>query len=103
MLAIAIVARYALHLAGAWRRTYVISAAIALYLNTFVLVVQSFEKVPALKAMAPTQKEPPFLVAQLAVLALFVVLTIFAAKRFRSDPASLQLGRLARRPSRAVL
>ncbi len=56
MLAIAIVARYALHLAGAWRRTYVISAAIALYLNTFVLVVQSFEKVPALKAMAPTQK-----------------------------------------------
>jgi len=103
VLAIAIVARYALHLAGAWRRTYVISAAIALYLNTFVLVVQSFEKVPALKAMAPTQKEPPFLVAQLAVLALFVVLTIFAAKRFRSDPASLQLGRLARRPSRAVL
>ncbi len=103
VLGIAIVARYALHLAGAWRRTYVISAAIALYLNTFVLVVQSFEKVPALKAMAPTQKEPPFLVAQLAVLALFVVLTIFAAKRFRSDPASLQLGRLARRPSRAVL
>jgi len=56
VLAIAIVARYALHLAGAWRRTYVISAAIALYLNTFVLVVQSFEKVPALKAMARTQK-----------------------------------------------
>ena len=84
VLAIAIVARYALHLAGAWRRTYVISAAIALYLNTFVLVVQSFEKVPALKAMAPTQKEPPFLVAQLAVLALFVVLTIFAAANLNS-------------------
>jgi len=64
----------------------VISAAIALYFNVFVLVVQSFEKVPALKAMAPTQKEPPFVVAQLAVLALFVVLTIFAAKRFRSEP-----------------
>src|SRR3989442_1473824 len=86
VLTIAIVARYVFHLAGAWRRTYVISAALALYLNVFVLVVQAFEKVPALKAMAPTQKEPPFLVAQLAVLALFVVLTIFAAKRFRSDP-----------------
>src|SRR6266480_1652232 len=46
-LAIAIVARYALHLTGAWRRTYVISAALALYLNVFVLVVQSFEKAPA--------------------------------------------------------
>jgi hypothetical protein len=86
VLAIAIVARYALHLAGAWRKTYVISAALALYLNVFVLVVQSFEKVPALKAAAPTQKEPPFLVAQLAVLALFIVLTVLAAKRFRSEP-----------------
>jgi hypothetical protein len=57
-----------------------------LYLNVFVLVVQSFEKVPALKAAAPTQKEPPFLVAQLAVLALFVVLTVLAVKRFRNEP-----------------
>jgi hypothetical protein len=86
VLAIAIVARYVLHLAGAWRRTYVISAAVGLYLNVFVLVVQSFEKVPALKAAAPTQKEAPFVVTQLVVMALFVVLTIFAAKRFRSAP-----------------
>src|SRR6266404_6848672 len=69
VLAIAILARYAFHIAGAWRRIYVISAVIALYLNVFVLVVQSFLKVPALKALAPTQKEPPFLVAQLVVLA----------------------------------
>jgi hypothetical protein len=48
-------------------------------------VVQSFEKVPALKAMAPTQSEPPFLVAQLVVLALFTVLTIFAVKKFHPD------------------
>jgi len=97
VLTIAIVARYGFHLAGAWRRTYAISAAIALYFNVFVLVVQSFEKVPALKPMAPTQKEPPFLVAQLAVLALFVVLTIFAAKRFRSDlvPAAQSAGKAA--------
>jgi glucose-6-phosphate-specific signal transduction histidine kinase len=86
VLAIAILARYAFHLAGGWRRIYVISAVIALYLNVFVLVVQSFLKVPALKALAPTQKEPPFLVAQLVVLALFVVLGIFAVKRFRNGP-----------------
>jgi hypothetical protein len=86
VLAIAIVARYALHLAGSWRRTYVISAAIALYLNVFVLVVQSFEKVPALRALAPTQKKAPFVAAQLVVMAIFVVLTIYAVKRFRSEP-----------------
>jgi hypothetical protein len=87
VLAVAIVARYVLHLVGAWRRTYVISVAVALYLNVFVLVVQSFEKVPALKTAAPTQKEAPFVVAQLLVMAIFVVLTIFAVKRFRGEPA----------------
>ena len=85
MLAIAIPARYIFHLAGAWRTTYVIAAAIALYLNVFVLVVQLFEKVPALKTLAPTQKEPPFLVAQLLVLGLFVALTILSAKRFHIE------------------
>ena len=86
-LAVAIVARYALHMAGAWRRTYVISSVIALYLNVFVLVVQCFEKVSALKALAPTQKEPPFVVTQVVVMALFIVLTVFAVKRFRAEPA----------------
>jgi uncharacterized membrane protein SirB2 len=70
----------------------VISAVVALYLNVFVLVVQSFLKVPALKALAPTQKEPPFLVAQLVVLALFVVLGIFAVKRFRNGPVHAAAG-----------
>ena len=82
LLAIAIVTRYVLHLT--WRKTYVIAACIALYFNVFVLVVQSFEKVPSLKAMAPTQKEPPFAIAQITVLLLFVVLTTFAVKRFRT-------------------
>jgi hypothetical protein len=86
ILAIAIPARYVYHLAGAWRRIYVVSASMALYLNVFVLVVQSFMKVPALKALAPTQSEPPFLVAQLVVLAIFVGLTILAAKKFRLEP-----------------
>jgi hypothetical protein len=85
VLAIAIVARYTLHLANAWRWVYVVCAVLALYLNSFVAVVQSFLKVPALKALAPTQKEPPFLVAQLAVLAIFIVLGILSVKRFRAE------------------
>src|SRR5947209_16218329 len=59
VLAIAILARYVFHLAGAWRWIYVVSAMIALYLNVFVGVVQSFLKAPALHALAPTGKEPP--------------------------------------------
>ena len=85
LLAIAIPARYAFHLVGAWRATFVVASAMALYLNVFVLVVQLFEKVPALKALAPTQKEPPFLVAQLLVLAIFIGLTILSAKRFHIE------------------
>lgn len=81
VLAVAAVSRYPMRLA--WRRTYVISSCVALYFNVFVLVVQSFQKIPALKAMAPTQKEPPFAIAQLALLVVFVVLTVFATKRFR--------------------
>jgi hypothetical protein len=86
VLPVAIYARYSRQLAGAWRRTYVITAIIALYLNVFVLVAQLFMKVPALKAMAPTQSEPPFKLTQLIVFVLFVVLIIAAAKQFRNEP-----------------
>ena len=85
LLAVAIVARYARHLAGAWRWIYVVTAMISLYLNVFVLIVQLFQKVPALKALAPTQTEPPFAVTQLVVLTLFALLTIIAAIRFRGE------------------
>lgn len=84
LLAVAILARYMFHLEGAWRGTYVITAATALYFNCFVAVVQAFAKIPALHAMAPTQKEPPFAIAQLVVLAVFVWLTYRAAKRFHT-------------------
>ena len=84
-LALAIFARYVRHLAGPWLRTYAITAMTALYLNVFVLVAQLFQKVPALKAMAPTQAEPPFLIAQTVVLALFIVLGILATIRFRIE------------------
>jgi len=86
ILGVAVVARYALHLAGVWGRIYVVCAAAALYLNVFVAVVQAFLKVPALTALAPKQAEPPFVVTQVVVLVLFIVLTIVAAKRFRSEP-----------------
>lgn len=86
VLAVVILARYAFHLAGVWRRIYVIGAGTALYLNVFVAVAQAFLKVPALKALAPTQKEAPFLVAQLVVLLVFAGLTVFAAKRFHTEP-----------------
>jgi hypothetical protein len=86
VLAVAILARYPRRLEGAWRRIYVICAMVALYLNCFVLVVQAFLKVPALHALAPKGNEPPFLIAQLALLAVFVWLTIVAAKRFHCEP-----------------
>jgi hypothetical protein len=86
VLTLAIVARYPLHLAGAWRWIYVITAVIALYLNVFVGVVQAFQKIPALHAIAPHQSEPPFVVTQLVVLAIFVLLAIMATGRFRLEP-----------------
>jgi len=89
VLLIVIVARYWKHLTGAWRRVYVVGAVLALYLNVFVLLVQLFRRLPALIAAAPTQKEPPFLVTQLVVLALFVWLGRAALKGFRGEPAAM--------------
>jgi len=83
VLVVAIVARYGRRLVGAWRWMYVVGAVVALYLNVFVLIVQLFLKVPALNAIAPTQSEPPFVVAQLALLAAFIVLGVVAVRRFR--------------------
>lgn len=85
VLAVAIPARYAIHLSGAWRWIYVVCAVIALYLNVFVGIVQAFLKVPALRTMAPTQSELPFVLTQFVVAALFVVLAITAAVRFRGE------------------
>jgi hypothetical protein len=85
VLAIVIVARYRKHLAGAWHGAYVVGAVLALYLNVFVLLVQLFLRLPALIVAAPTQKEPPFLVTQLVVLALFIWLGRAARRGFRAE------------------
>ena len=82
-LALAILALYSYKLAGAWRGVYVVSAMVALYFNCFVLVVQSFMKISFIHALAPTQKEPPFAVAQGVLLILFIGLGVAAFKKFR--------------------
>ena len=82
VLTIALVARYAFDLRGAWRWIYVISSVIALYLNVFVGIVQAFQKVAALKALAPTQAEPPFAIAQLTALVIFILIAVLATRRF---------------------
>ena len=83
VLALAILALYVFRLAGSWRWIYVGGAVLSLYLNVFVAVVQAFLKVPFLTELAPTQKEPPFAIAQGVVLLAFVVLCIFAMRWFR--------------------
>jgi len=84
VLGAALVARYQKHVAGPWRTTYVICAMVAQYFNFVVLIIQSFQKVPALEALAPTQSEAPFLATQIIALAIFVGLGIAATSRFRT-------------------
>jgi hypothetical protein len=83
VLAIALIALYVFKLAGPWRWIYVVTAVVALYFNSFVGVVQAFQKISFLHSLAPQQSEPPFVAAQLALLALFIVLGVLAVRRFR--------------------
>jgi hypothetical protein len=82
LLAIVIVALYKFRLVGPWRWTYIGTAVTALYLNSFVGVIQAFSKLSFLHSLAPTQSEPPFLIAQIIVLVAFVVLDVTAVSRF---------------------
>jgi hypothetical protein len=88
VLALAFVASSAGHLHGAWRGAYVASCIAALYFNCFVLVVQSFQKIPPLHALAPTEKEPPFAITQLVVLVAFIALWWKANKGFHTGGTS---------------
>jgi hypothetical protein len=83
VLTMAILARYTFAMHGNWRWTYVITAIIAQYFNSFVLVVQSFLKIPPLHALAPNGSEPPFAIAQGIVLLFYVVMGYLAVRRFR--------------------
>jgi hypothetical protein len=83
ILAVAIYAYYAARLAGPWRSTFVVSVIATLYLNVFVLIAQTFQKNPAILALAPTQSEAPFVVVQAVALVTFVVLGALSLARFR--------------------
>lgn len=85
LLAVACYALYGARLSGMWRWIYVVTALVALYLNCFVLVIQSFLKIPALSAIAPGAPPtgPVFGAVQLVVLAFFAFMTFRAVKRFR--------------------
>ncbi len=63
------------------QRTFLACAFTALYLNMFVLVAQAFMKIPALRTLAPTQTELPFLVAQAVLLLVFIWLTVVCIRR----------------------
>jgi len=93
VLALAIYAMYGAHLEGAWKRVYIGSAMVAFYFNVFVLVAQSFMKVPALHALAPTQAEPPFAIAQVAVLLLFIAAGTLAVRRSDRWPSAAVVSR----------
>ncbi|BBO36429.1 hypothetical protein [Lacipirellula parvula] len=82
ILPISIYALYGKKLVGRWRATYVITAIVAQYLNVFVLIFQAFQKLPPLHALAPTQSEPPFAVAQGVNLLAFIALGYLATKKF---------------------
>jgi hypothetical protein len=85
LLAIACLALYGMKLSGAWRWIYVVTALLSLYFNVFVLVIQSFLKIPALTALAPGNPPagPVFAVVQGVVLVFFVLVIIGAIRRFR--------------------
>jgi hypothetical protein len=85
LLLIACVALYAMKLSGSWRWIYAVTALLALYFNVFVLVIQSFLKIPALTAIAPGNPPsgPVFAVVQGVVLVFFVLMIIGAIRRFR--------------------
>ena len=79
VLALAVFALYFRRLTGPWRWIYVASSVLALYLNSFVGVVQAFQKLPIFRQLAPTGAEPPFVIAQALVMATFIALGIVAA------------------------
>ena len=88
VLAVAILARYVFHLAGTWRWIYAVSAVLGVYFLVFVTIAQAFMKVPALNAMAPTLSEPPFAIAQVVAMVIFILLAIAAARMFRPMAAT---------------
>jgi hypothetical protein len=88
-LGIAVVARYVKHMAGRWRKVWVVCAMITLYLNFFMFIIQLFDKTPALEAMGEVQKETVFAGAQLSALIGFILWTIKAVRQFKAESGAV--------------
>jgi hypothetical protein len=78
-----IAARYKYNMAGIWRQVFVIGSIVLLYFNCLVLIVQSFQKVPALNALAPTGGEPAVVISQVVLLIAAVIVGFLSVRRFR--------------------
>jgi hypothetical protein len=81
LLAVAAYARYAQRLDGSWNQIYAFTAAGALFLNALITTTQSFRHIPVLNELAPTQNSPVYVTVKFALLVLFIVVALLAAKR----------------------
>ncbi|MBB3610933.1 hypothetical protein [Rhizobium sp. BK602] len=79
------IARYGLRMAGVWRLVFIAGSLFMLYLNCVVLVVQSFQKIPALNAIAPLGNEPSLLAVQVVLLVAFLIVGLLSLRRFRPN------------------
>ena len=86
VLAVALYAMYGAHLHGAWRPVYAVAIVASLYFLVFVGIAQAFSKIPFLHVLAPNGSEPPFAIAQLVALVLFIAVGYAAARSFRRAP-----------------
>src|SRR5687768_6579305 len=100
VLLVALFALFRKQLTGKWRTRYALAALTAQYLNLFVLVAQAFRRVPALNALAPTQTEPPFAIAEVIVLVVFAAVSVKAVREFGGVRAETMEAQRAASPSR---
>lgn len=85
LLAGTLVARWSQRLAGRWLTVYGATLAIAVYLDAFVALVQALQKIPALNALAPSDKSPGFMITQGLLLVVFVLLGRSAVRGLRGS------------------
>jgi hypothetical protein len=82
-------ARYRFAMAGIWRPIFVVGALALFYFNCLVFVVQSFQKIPPLNALAPTGGEPIIGAVQAVVFIAFLIVGFFSIRRFRPTMLSM--------------
>jgi hypothetical protein len=83
ILLVTLYARHRARLAGIWRPTYVAGVTLLMFFNALVLIIQSFQKIGPLHALAPLGKEPTILACQVILLLGCVAAGILAMLRFK--------------------